>query len=328
MTVPVLRRVAEIDASDGHTRLPAPGGQPLLVRGALRHWSERPEWTFDGLADFCDRNAPGTDALLQSGVIEQGDTPPAVRRTIADYLREIGRLEATAPEASPGFAVSGAYERATCGDPVEIGWDTIADRRDREYLQLWELFDAVPAVRRLVPTRDLWPGTRLTWGYGFAGPGGTLTGLHSDISNNWFCQLRGTKEFLLFGPRQRDKVFPSRKFDWGSELSEIDIAHLDRHDAATRAKFAEAEGWIARVGAGDALFVPGRTWHAVVARTPSLSLGIFGLGPAQVLVDGIPIAAKRVLHRLHLYRRGNCACHATTSHAATAEAPRAGGAAT
>lgn len=312
MQGPVMRRVLEASSVDGAARR----GEPVLVRGALADIAGRAEWTFGGLAAFCDEHAPTTAALLQTGVIEQGATPPTVRRSVAEYLRELAALEDERPDPFIGFAVPGAYEAAAPGEPVAIAWDGIGDRRDREYLQLWELFDAVPAVRDLVPIRRLWPRRReLTWGYGFAGPGGTLTGLHSDISNNWFCQMRGSKEFLLFDDAQRDHLAPSRKFDWGSELSDVDIAHLDRLPSDVRDRFASATGWVARIDAGDVLFVPGRTWHAVRARTPSLSLGVFGLRPGQIARDGVPIMTKKLLHRAHLYRWGNCACHETTVHA-------------
>ena len=66
----------------------------------------------------------------------------------------------------------------------------------------------------------------------------------------------------------------------------------------------------ARVEAGDALFIPKRTWHAVVALEPSVSLAVFGLTPSEIVIGGGRAELRGLLHRLGLYRWGNCACHA------------------
>jgi hypothetical protein len=100
----------------------------------------------------------------------------------------------------------------------------------------------------------------------------------------------------------------SRKYDWGATLSDIDISRLDELPRE-REEFAKAEGLYARVEAGDALFIPKTTWHAVVARTPSISLGVFGLTPTEVIFGGGPSEFRSLLHKLRLYRWGNCTCH-------------------
>jgi hypothetical protein len=47
----------------------------------------------------------------------------------------------------------------------------------------------------------------------------------------------------------------------------------------------------------------------VVALEPSISLAVFGLKPLEVLANGGWAELKGLLHRLRLYRWGNCACH-------------------
>ena len=71
-----------------------------------------------------------------------------------------------------------------------------------------------------------------------------------------------------------------------------------------RSQFEKAHGWYARVEAGDALFIPRQNWHAVVALEPSISMGIFGLTPLEIILRGGFSEAKLLLHRLHLSRRG------------------------
>jgi len=68
----------------------------------------------------------------------------------------------------------------------------------------------------------------------------------------------------------------SEKYDWGATLSDINISRLPEQPQQLAA-FEKTRGLYARVETGDALFIPKRTWHAVVALEPSISLGVFGL---------------------------------------------------
>jgi len=54
----------------------------------------------------------------------------------------------------------------------------------------------------------------------------------------------------------------------------------------------------------------------VVALTPSISLGVFGLTPWEVIAGGGPSEFRSLLHKLRLYRWGNCTCHKMTPSAA------------
>jgi hypothetical protein len=42
---------------------------------------------------------------------------------------------------------------------------------------------------------------------------------------------------------------------------------------------------------------------------PSISLAVFGLTPAEIVVGGGMEELKSLLHRLRLYCWGNCVCH-------------------
>ena len=91
-------------------------------------------------------------------------------------------------------------------------------------------------------------------------------------------------------------------------MSHIDITRFDDQPEQA-ASFAQAHGLYARVESGDALYVPRRTWHAVVSSVPSVSLAIFGLTPWELIVDGLPSVTRAALHAIGLYGRGNCTCH-------------------
>src|SRR5439155_4074343 len=118
-----------------------------------------------------------------------------------------------------------------------------------------------------------------------------------DFPDNWFSQVRGTKEVVLVTRDQSRHMCPSQKFDWGATLSAIDITRL-AGQGRERAEFEKVRGLYARVEAGDALFIPKGTWHAVVALEPSISLAVFGLKPLEVLLNGGRAELKGLLPRL------------------------------
>jgi len=83
----------------------------------------------------------------------------------------------------------------------------------------------------------------------------------------------------------------SEKYDWGATLSDINISRLPEQPQQLAA-FEKTRGLYARVETGDALFIPKRTWHAVVALEPSISLGVFGLTAPEILLDGGPARSR------------------------------------
>jgi lysine-specific demethylase 8 len=182
---------------------------------------------------------------------------------------------------------------------------------DQVYLAQWNILEEFPSMRKDFEIRKLWPGWRWTWEFVFIGPANTVTGLHYDFPNNWFCQVHGTKEVILFPPDQSPCMSRSLKYDWGATLSDVNISNLDARPIE-KEKFAKAHGLYARVESGDALFIPRRTWHAVVSLEPSISLGVFGLTPSEIVLGGAPSEARHLLHKLRLYRWNNCTCHRMT----------------
>jgi Cupin-like domain len=282
---------------------------PLLVKGAVKAWPAWDRWSFDRLADL--RRPDGSDVVFrfQNGLVEQGVTRPPLDLPINPYLRELAETARRPRDVGKGLLPDDRRAAVGSGDEFHLDWDHMQSfRPTKVYLAQWNILDEFPDLRRDFAVRNLWPGLRWTWEYVFIGPADTVTGLHYDFPNNWFCQVRGTKEVILFPPDQAGHMCKARKYDWGATLSDIDITRLPEQPRE-RAEFAKARGLYARVEAGDALFIPRRTWHAVVALEPSVSLAVFGLTPLEVVAGGGPSEARSLLHRLRLYRWGNCTCH-------------------
>lgn len=298
----------ELEASGGFK----PRSRPLLVKGAVKHWPASQNWTFEKLAAL--RRADGAEVVtsFQNGLVEQGVTREPVIQAVAPYLQKLAAA-ATAIRASSiddiGLLPNRRRKLLAANETFHLDWAHLKSfTADEVYLAQWYILKEFPHLRNDFAINQLWPGLRRTWEYTFIGPANTVTGLHYDFPNNWFCQVSGVKEFLFFPPDQNAFLCKSKKYDWGATLSDIDISRLDEQPVE-RATFAQAKGLYARVETGDALFVPSKTWHAVVSLMPSISLSVFGLTPREIAVGAVTIEAVGLLHKLHLYRWGNCTCH-------------------
>jgi len=290
-----------------HTATP---DKPLLVKGAVRDWPAWTRWSFDQLAEL--RYPDGTEAVgrFQQGLVEQGDTQPLPVLPVAPFLRDLSRAARNPLPADVGLLPPTRRSALAPGEPFRLNWAHLQSfTPNRQYLADWPVLQEFPALRRDFDIRTLWTGRRWTWAYMFVGPANTVTGLHQDIHDNWFCQVRGTKEVILIPRDQTPHMCVSRKYNLGSVLSEINISALDRPGRGA-SEFAKTHGFYARVEAGDALFIPKNTWHAVVALEPSISLAVFGLTALEVVTVGAWAELKNALHRLRLFRWRNCVCHA------------------
>jgi lysine-specific demethylase 8 len=285
-------------------------GGPLLLKGAVREWPAWTRWSFDQLAEL--RYDDGTPAVgrFQQGLVEQGATQPLPVMPVGPYLRQLGEA-ARRPLASDAGLLSLTRRSALApGASFHLNWAHMRSfTPNRQYLADWPVLQEFAALRGDFNIRTLWPGQRWTWAYMFVGPANTVTGLHQDIHDNWFCQIRGTKEVILIPRDQTPHMCVSRKYNLGSVLSEINVSALDQPGRES-SEFAKTHGFYARVEAGDALFIPKNTWHAVVALEPSISLAVFGLRALEVATAGAWAEFKNFLHKLRLYRWRNCVCHA------------------
>lgn len=298
----------DLEASGGFK----PRSRPLLVKGAVKHWPASQNWTFEKLAGL--RRTDGSEVVtsFQNGLVEQGVTREPVIQAVAPYLRKLADAAAAISGSNIddiGLLPNHRRKALAANEQFQLDWSYLKTfHADKVYLAQWYILNEFPELRSDFAISQLWPGLRRTWEYTFIGPANTVTGLHYDFPNNWFCQVSGVKEFLFFPPDQNEFLCKSKKYDWGATLSDIDISRLDEQPVES-AQFAKAQGLYARVETGDALFVPSKTWHAVVSLMPSISLAVFGLTPWEIVAGGVPSETRSLLHKLHLYRWGNCTCH-------------------
>jgi hypothetical protein len=282
---------------------------PVLVKGALKSWPIWERWSFDYLASL--RRPDGKEVVyrFQDGLCEQGPTNEEPTLPVMPYIAELAEAARQPIPEDRGLMTAERYSKLQPGESFHLDWSYMQTfKADKLYLGEWHILKVFPHLRKDFAIQELWPGCRLSWEYVFIGPAQTVTGFHFDFPNNWLCQVRGTKEFLLFAPDQNKYMCKSKKYAWGSTLSDIDVSRLPSQPYES-AQFAQAHGTYARVEAGDALFIPKGYWHSVVALEPCISLAVFGLTPLEVVIEGAQSETLSLLHTLGLYARGNCACH-------------------
>ena len=289
-----------------------PRPRPLLVKGAVKLWPAWEKWSFAKIADLKHKDGSEVVTTFQNGLVEQGVTRPPVIQPVAPYLHELEAASAKIRAEwgqDTGLCPDRQWKSLQPGEKFHLNWAHLQSfKPNRVYLAQWDILKEFPELRNDFAIRSLWKSWRWTWEYVFIGPSNTVTGLHFDFPNNWFCQVRGVKEFLLFPPENRPHMCESQKYDWGATLSDINISKLDEQPRE-RESFAKANGLYARCEPGDALFVPKQTWHCVVALQPSISLAVFGLTLPEIILGGGPSEFRSLLHKMHLYRWGNCTCH-------------------
>lgn len=284
---------------------------PVLVKGLIADWPATRNWSFESFMELRRKNGAQIYTEIPDRPSEQGEIGERKRHGLLPYLEGLAHA-ASQPQPDEGLLTRARQAALAPGERFHLDWDYInTSAPPGLYLHQWDIFSEFPELLKELRHDRLWRGWRKTWQFIFFGPAHTVSGLHYDFPSNWFCQLRGSKEFILFGPQFSAQMSPSKRYDWGAELGGVDITRLAGRPELLR-RFEQAEGMYARLEAGDALFIPKGTWHAVVATEPSLNVSFFGLTPGEILTGGVAATVKDVLHHLRLYRWGDCTCHPST----------------
>lgn len=210
--------------------------RPVILTGCMEEWAPYKRWSFDYFRAHHENSIVG----IQDG----RDADPYYEQNQKFHRREVrfgdflDRLEAT--ESSNDFYMTagnmGSHRQALAklfedAEPINI--------RD-EYFQF--------------------PAEGSLW----IGPKGTITPLHFDMINNFFCQIRGSK---------RVRLVPSWSMPWVYNdyhvYSDVDAASpdFDKHPL-----FENVTIFDFVVYPGEVLFIPMGWWHHLESLEPTVSL--------------------------------------------------------
>jgi hypothetical protein len=267
-------------------------GKPVLITGLLNDWPAMGKWT----PEFFERIGGHKRVRIEYGNVLQ-DQPRFSEWELGTYLKRI-QGESASPDQNRGE--SGSRK----GKPIPASGAPVLLEEAVPYLAYFDIFKFFPELVKDVDF-SFWKG-RIRIPIGWIGPAGSYTGLHYDIAPNLFAQFHGAKEFTFYPPEQSRYLYPGSKYDIGSVLSDVDSR---RPDPERFPEFRKARGVKVVVEAGDMLFTPRGWWHEVLGLDVSISVSCFGFGVADTLLRGLPGGFMHGLHKLGLYRKGNCACH-------------------
>ncbi len=139
------------------------------------------------------------------------------------------------------------------------------------------------------------------------GPAGTLTGWHTDrLANNILALIEGRKLVFLVSPKDSDRMYPSKKYEPGSRLSDV---NMEDFDDVAHANFKDVQVQYTIIHPGEMLFIPQTWWHCVYGLDISISSNNFAFTPLDNFKMKSSELIKRKLHSVGLYGRKDCVCH-------------------
>jgi len=244
--------------------------KPVNMKGLANKWPARTKWNIDYFLKL-EKNK---QVRLDIGNIFQGESD-ATKQTFQQFIQNLKESESSASKTD-------------------------------KYLALFNIFEEFPELREDTDFSILNQFTKKDFVYGWIGPKGTVTGLHTDSANNLLAQLKGTKLVLLTEPKYTRKMYLSKKFDLAAQVSSVNINDFDE---AKFPRFREIPFYSAILEPGDVLFIPQGWWHYVKSLDFSISVNNFGYTQRDMFT-AYPM--ENILYRLHnagLYRKHNCTCH-------------------
>ncbi len=244
--------------------------KPVNMKGLANAWPARTKWNIDYFLKL-EKNK---QVRLDIGNIFQGESD-ATKQTFQQFIQNLKESESAASKTD-------------------------------KYLALFNIFEEFPELREDTDFSILNQFTKKDFVYGWIGPKGTVTGLHTDSANNLLAQLKGTKLVLLTEPKYTRKMYLSKKFDLAAQVSSVNINDFDETKFP---RFREIPFYSMILEPGDVLFIPQGWWHYVKSLDFSISVNNFGYTQRDMFT-AYPM--ENILYRLHnagLYRKHNCTCH-------------------
>ncbi|MFL9875826.1 cupin-like domain-containing protein [Paraburkholderia megapolitana] len=218
-------------------------GRPTIITDALQDWQIAERWAPEHIARIA-KARPVTMSTSHDG------------RYLFDASHDINRSHVfEKAEVEFGDAARRMLDE-NAGDHIYVMQQSIPD-------VLPELLDNLVVPEWIASSRpaiNLWFGRR------------TTTQLHFDYSNNFFAQLYGSKQFVIFDPHESERLHPHHHDTATAHLSHVDAL---QPDLARYPDFADASPVRFTINAGELLFLPAFWWHQVQAADVAVSVNFW-----------------------------------------------------
>ncbi len=244
------------------------GNKPLLITQMMGGWPAMQKWSFEFFRDLGSRQL----VLLEEGNVMQGQTGFR-KQTFADFISQLMTDE--------------------------------CDSGRKAYLSVFRIFDAFPELQSDVDFSMLNQFKVKFSSSGWIGPAGTVTGYHIDWGDNILAQIEGRKCIHLASPRDSPNMYPGKKFDQGTTISEVD---MDAYDRTLFPLFEKVHHKRLVLHPGQMIFIPRGWWHHVRSLDRSISVSNLTFDLPGLFRDALPHRIKQILHDVGLWKC-ECTCH-------------------
>jgi lysine-specific demethylase 8 len=161
--------------------------------------------------------------------------------------------------------------------PLEEAISLMEAGSEEIYLRQISVPGSIPGLENDFILPDFCPKDRLILVHIWIGPKGSIQPFHKDNHNplavieGLLVQIRGSKEVMLVGP-EYDNCMYKRSGDTDYHYSRIDADNIDLN---LFPKISQAVVHGATIHEGDAIYIPGDTWHYVRSLSKSISLSFW-----------------------------------------------------
>ncbi len=210
--------------------------QPLIVRGAVKHWPAVSRWNADYLIEKAgDREVQIQARRTQNQNYEIQSSQHRHVTRFRDFVSQV-------------FADGESNDVYMTAQNCDINGKALEN--------LW------PDLEPLPPMLD--GATDAHRMFFWIGPRGTVTPLHHDLTNNLMAQVVGRKLVKLMAPDCLPYLY--NHFHCYSQVDPENV------DAAKFPLFARVKVHDVEIGPGDLLFLPVGWWHHVRSLDPSITI--------------------------------------------------------
>ena len=158
-------------------------------------------------------------------------------------------------------------------------------------------------VRPLVPRAAVTPPEFAFW----MGPKGSHSGLHADYEGvNIICQIYGRKRVYVIPPEYGAHIPRAARYDAGAFTTSVDLWDERSYHGALAGVNLKANHF--DLEPGDILAIPRYSWHAAQNESISIAASYRTETPVSLALNLWPRVVN-IVHRLGLYKKGNCTCH-------------------
>jgi hypothetical protein len=210
--------------------------RPVVIKGAMDDWPAVDLWTREYLKQKLG------DRLVEVQANRSSDD---------NYERNSGKLRKTMP--------FGEYVDIVESAGNTNDWYITAQNSGKNTESLKELWDDIVPFPEYLTAAD-----ETNRGFFWYGPGGTITPLHHDLTNNFMAQVRGSKRVRLIAPYELPRLYNDRHC--------YSLVDLTRPDLAKFPLFKDVTVIDVEIGPRDLLFLPVGWWHFVQSLSTSITI--------------------------------------------------------